>query len=622
MAVTIEPWYSIPKNSFSFIPPNFFHNPIGTISQFGAEISAGENYQSSSRVYIYPPVSGDYTFWTANDNISELSLSPESLVLKRVNVALLPGWTNCSECTKYAAQVSVPNYLIGGQKYYIESLKNDDISEDRLSVGWQMPNGTLQRPIPGFRFAPYKAAEASIIFAVIGDYGLTGTNEAAVAALVKSWQPRFIITTGDNNYYNGTAAKIDGNIGKYFHDYIYPYKGIYGAGAAWNKFFPSLGNHDIITSNGAPYYSYFTLPGNERYYDFVKGDIHFFAVNSNPGEKDGTSSTSVQAMWLKRKLAESVSAWNIVYFHHSPYSSGTAHGSQIGMRWPFKAWGADAVLAGHNHNYERITKDNIPYIVIGLGGYSKTPFKAVKVTGSIKRYYAKYGAVKVKASASSLSFKFFNTDYSLIDSFTVVKAAVPAPALKTKTSSVPVITVSGPKELNNLKRTMLSTSFDSAAVYQWKLNDIIINDENKNFISVTMPGTYKVQVIKTGSIAISESITITRAAEEIPTKKADTVNTASENPAKYEKTYDLKVYPNPNNGVFKIAVNMAIQKESAIKVQVMNNLGQIVYNKEFAPGNRYIVETIELDKALPQGIYNLQIMIGNKTENISMVLLK
>src|SRR3972149_6817631 len=62
---------------------------------------------------------------------------------------------------------------------------------------------------------------SSAHFAVIGDYGVDNTNEAGVAALVKSWSPDFIITTGDNNYLYGESSTIDRNIGKYYHEYIY-----------------------------------------------------------------------------------------------------------------------------------------------------------------------------------------------------------------------------------------------------------------------------------------------------------------------------------------------------------------------------------------------------------------
>jgi len=169
----------------------------------------------------------------------------------------------------------------------------------------------------------------SVRFAAIGDYGNASANEAAVAALVKGWHPDFIITLGDNNYNNGGASTIDGNIGQFYSDYIFPYTGSFGAGASENRFFPALGNHDWRTRSGVPsvpqpYLDYFSLPagpGNERYYDFVQGPVHFFVVDSDPHEPDGTSSTSVQGQWLQSQLAAASEPWKIVTMHHPPYSS-------------------------------------------------------------------------------------------------------------------------------------------------------------------------------------------------------------------------------------------------------------------------------------------------------------
>ena len=81
-------------------------------------------------------------------------------------------------------------------------------------------------------------------FGVIGDFGFAGTPEADVANLVKSWNPEFILTVGDNNYDTGSAATIDANIGQYYHEFIGDYTGSYGAGSATNRFIASLGNHD------------------------------------------------------------------------------------------------------------------------------------------------------------------------------------------------------------------------------------------------------------------------------------------------------------------------------------------------------------------------------------------
>ena len=267
------------------------------------------------------------------------------------------------------------------------------------------------------RPTPSASAQAgdTVTFAVIGDYGMDTSGEGAVAALVKSWNPAFIITLGDNNYPSGEASTIDRVIGQYYHEFIYPYTGTYGAGAATNRFFPSLGNHDWVTAGAAPYLAYFTLPGNERYYTTTWGPVGLFAVDSDPNEPDGISSTSVQGQWLQASLAQSTACWKLVYFHHPPFSSGL-HGSNLWMQWPFQAWGASAVLAGHDHTYERIVRSGFPYLVNGLGGATRYTFGA-PVSGSVVRYAANYGALRVTASRTGITYEFIAIDGTLIDSY-------------------------------------------------------------------------------------------------------------------------------------------------------------------------------------------------------------
>lgn len=275
---------------------------------------------------------------------------------------------------------------------------------------------------------------AGIRFAVIGDYGSGYQAEADVATLVRSWNPDFIITLGDNNYPDGAASTIDQNIGQFYHEFIYPYTGAYGAGATTNRFFPSLGNHDwrslTCTDNNCsgPYFDYFTLPGNERYYEFIWGPVHFFAIDSDIDEPDGTSETSTQAGWLQSALAASTTPWQLVYMHHPPFSSAS-HGSTIRMQWPYQAWGADVVIAGHDHTYERIIVDGLPYFVNGLGGKSRYVF-GVPVAGSQVRYNEDYGAMLVEATEDSMTFQFISRAGSLIDTYTITKTTEPATTLE------------------------------------------------------------------------------------------------------------------------------------------------------------------------------------------------
>jgi hypothetical protein len=258
-------------------------------------------------------------------------------------------------------------------------------------------------------------AEAPLVFAAIGDFGRAGENEQAVAALVTSWNPSFIITVGDNNYDEGKASTIDQNIGQYYHAWIAPYTGAYGAGADTNRFFPSPGNHDWVTTGANPYREYFTLPGNERYYEDVWAPVHLFALDSDPHEPDGTTSTSTQAAWLEDRLAASTACWKLVYFHHPPFSSGP-HGSDPRMQWPFKAWGASVVLAGHDHTYERLREDGLTYIVNGLGGASSYDFEQ-PVSGSLVRYRDGYGAMRITATRTAITYDFITTDGTVIDSY-------------------------------------------------------------------------------------------------------------------------------------------------------------------------------------------------------------
>jgi tartrate-resistant acid phosphatase type 5 len=260
----------------------------------------------------------------------------------------------------------------------------------------------------------------SVKFAVIGDYGLDGSAESDVSKLIHGWNPDFIITVGDNNYADGAASTIDANIGKYFHDFISPYVGAYGPGSDINRFFPTLGNHDWIAKNAQPYLDYFTLPGNERYYDFVWGPVHFFALDSDEHEPDGVNKGSVQAAWLKQGLAASTSPWNIVYFHYPPFSSGSTHGSITWMRWPFANWGANAVLSGHEHLYERLLVDGIPYFINGTGGGSLYDF-GTPIPESQVRYSGNFGAMRVTASDTEILFEFINRVGEVEDSYKLTK---------------------------------------------------------------------------------------------------------------------------------------------------------------------------------------------------------
>jgi myo-inositol-hexaphosphate 3-phosphohydrolase len=250
-------------------------------------------------------------------------------------------------------------------------------------------------------------------FAVIGDYGDDNNDELAVANMVKSWNVDFVITTGDNSY---GSTHIDVNIGQYYQEFIYPYSGSYGSGSPTeeNRFYPSLGNHDYSDGGGiSAYLNYFTLPGNEYYYDFIRENVHFFAI-------DNESSLSSQETWLEDQMSACTSNdlhWKIVYFHKAPYSSGS-HGNHPEVQWDFKGMGAHAIFSGHDHNYERRRVDDLVYFVNGSGGKSLRSV-GTPISYSEFIYDEQHGAQLVTVDGTELTFEFYSRDGILRDSYTI-----------------------------------------------------------------------------------------------------------------------------------------------------------------------------------------------------------
>ena len=99
----------------------------------------GDNYMTHVRGYLYPPVTGDYTFWTSSDDHSRLWLSTDADPANKKLIAEVNGYTGALEWTKFPAQKSAPITLQAGQKYYIEVLHRDGTGGDNLAVAWGGP---------------------------------------------------------------------------------------------------------------------------------------------------------------------------------------------------------------------------------------------------------------------------------------------------------------------------------------------------------------------------------------------------------------------------------------------------------------------------------------------------
>jgi tartrate-resistant acid phosphatase type 5 len=257
---------------------------------------------------------------------------------------------------------------------------------------------------------PRPSLPPAYTLAVVGDYGTGEPSEAAVAKLVKGWSPSAIVTTGDNIYPHG-GGSYDDAIGAYYADYIGSYKGRYGAGSMQNRFWPSPGNHDWAGNEAlSGYRTFFTLPdgpGGERYYDVAldpDGLAHLYVLDSDPHEPDGIGADSKQAAWLRAALEANAAkaCFHLVAFHHPPYTTQTGHGPATALRWPFKAWGADLVLNGHNHHYERIVVDGLPYVVSGNGGAALYERRGPIASGSEAFDDTHFGALRLGVARGEL----------------------------------------------------------------------------------------------------------------------------------------------------------------------------------------------------------------------------
>ena len=119
-----------------------------------------------------------------------------------------------------------------------------------------------------FRAAPVRAARFT--FAVVGDFGSGSANETAVASMIESWHPDFVLTVGDNAYPLGSAELLD-------RDIFGPYAAVMRE-SAW---FPALGNHDVKANGGKPELDAFHSLGNERWYRFTWGNAAVVVLDSD-----------------------------------------------------------------------------------------------------------------------------------------------------------------------------------------------------------------------------------------------------------------------------------------------------------------------------------------------------
>ena len=201
----------------------------------------------------------------------------------------------------------------------------------------------------------------SVRLAVIGDMGTAEQPQIDVARqMVKArvvFPFEFVITVGDNIYTGSRPADFE-------KAFAVPYRALLDAGV---PFYATLGNHDKTNER---FYKPFNMNG-ATYYAFKKGNVHFFALDSNYMDPKQTA-------WIEAQLREAGNGgWKICYFHHALYSSAKYHGPDNDLRKVleplFVRYGVDVVLSGHDHVYERIhPQQGIYYFIEGASGSLRT----------------------------------------------------------------------------------------------------------------------------------------------------------------------------------------------------------------------------------------------------------
>ena len=223
-----------------------------------------------------------------------------------------------------------------------------------------------------------------------------------------------VLTLGDTQYEDGAYEK-----------FVASYDPSWGRVKSITK--PAPGNHEYESSGATGYYGYFgRAAGDPRkgYYSFDVGRWHLIALNSNCSAVGGCGAGSPQEQWLRRDLAAHPAACTLAYWHHPRFSSGL-HGSDSTYRAFWRALydaGADVVLSGHDHDYERFARADAewrsrspswpPPVRRRLGRQGLRPFSTVRANSEARdcdqsrraRADARRGRVRVAVPPAVGSF--------------------------------------------------------------------------------------------------------------------------------------------------------------------------------------------------------------------------
>lgn len=191
-----------------------------------------------------------------------------------------------------------------------------------------------------------RVAAAGDIACAPGDRSSTSAcGQFATSDLIVAGAYDAVLTLGDNQYPSGSEE-----------DFRRSYLESWGRVLATTR--PSPGNHDYGTKDAAGYFATFGIAAGDPangYYSFDLGGWHLVSLNSNC-DSVPCGPGSEQERWLRADLAAAGTRCVLAYWHHPRFSSGSTHGSDKrtdGLYRALRGAGADLVLTGHEHHYER-----------------------------------------------------------------------------------------------------------------------------------------------------------------------------------------------------------------------------------------------------------------------------
>jgi hypothetical protein len=220
---------------------------------------------------------------------------------------------------------------------------------------------------------------------------------------------------------NLTAVLLLGDT-QYLYGELAAYEASYDA--SWGRYkdisSPALGNHEYLTPGAAGYFAYFGIRAGDAakgYYSFDLGSWHIVALNTQCEQVGGCGAGSAEDVWLRADLAAHTGTCTLA-FGHIPRFSSSVRGDETQMLtfWQdlYKA-GADLVLNGHEHEYERFApmdaegnldlKQGIREIIAGTGGAEHEPFGNIR-PNSEARSDRTFGVLLLTLHPAGYSWQF------------------------------------------------------------------------------------------------------------------------------------------------------------------------------------------------------------------------